>query len=512
MVSAARSSSDTATYRKAAYTSPTFDKAQDVLYRGTLIANGSNAATTHTAAKNIFGGGNVAILGGDMTMQDLNNTRSGKLRGVDFNKEFYIEGLRTDFTVGNEDDAIFAVQSDLNATPNVTIQRTHIKGLHGTHNSHGVKVAITSISAANLVTTSAPHGLTTSDDVIIADTTFEQHNRTWAVASVPSATTFTIASPNYNIPIQSTASTGGNMWQLHRTANGNHADGFQADDTSVIGSLRMDNVTIETSYDALISGRRTDIPGQQQIVNLSRLNVRRKPISPHDYANYNIYMGDDDAAGGYPISQRGGRSSTTNLYEVWAQPWAGGQGLMAETWDHIIYPTVNAKWDGQDIGASLDVSSTPNLISWNQGSPTQIFKGSVKLGTPATDFAPWGTPGDDIPGAAYRNTVGYAELMSPVKIPDIAVSNLTVSAAAAVDMSIGWVSIPYPIRGYIIDVTLSDDLGGKLKMVGSNLRVAAALTAGTYTFTLSATIGRDVRGNSISSGPTLSKNFTLTVN
>lgn len=104
------------------------------------------------------------------------------------------------------------------------------------------------------------------------------------------------------------------------------------------------------------------------------------------------------------------------------------------------------------------------------------------------------------------------ELLAPVRIADITVDNLGVASTGASDTVMGFVDVPYPLRGYIINVPLTNDLGGSLKLVGSGLRVAGPLAFGSHSISLTATISRDVRGVGVGAPVMLSKKFVLEVN
>lgn len=479
---------------------------QDVLVRGMTIVNGGQRFPYR-----FVGGRNYVLMGGEFTPAA---GRAGKVNPRDFTKEFYIEGIRMDYEFGAENDAVFIEQMNGALNPDVTIQRVHFKGMHGTNKPHYPPINVVSVSAAGLVTSAAPHGLVAgTSTVIIAETTLDGHNRRFAVTSTPSATTLVIGQLDPNVPVPTQASTGGRMWGQTPGASGQsgaHADAVQVNDLSRVGAVRIDSATFETSYDTIILGRRAGIDYGNRKTIISRLNVRRNPINPHDNANVNMFFGDVDD--GIPASSYNGRRNDVELTDVWGLPWPGGKGLLAEDPTRIVFPSGNATYDGIPVGAFLTTHNGIPAFEWPQLSPDIKIVGRVYIGAPAQDYALWGTPGNDVPGRAYVNTVGYADQFQAVPIQNITLSNTLVEANLAAGESIGWIDVPYPVRGYVIDVTLDSDLDGQVALVGANLvRGANPLTAGMKNLNLTATISRDVAGNAVNPPVVFHKTIVLGV-
>jgi hypothetical protein len=178
----------------------------------------------------------------------------------------------------------------------------------------------------------------------------------------------------------------------------------------------------------------------------------------------------------------------------------------------LVYPSPGTTYDNVPIGGIVGILNGQSVLTYPNVSPAVQIKGAFILGAPTVDFAPWSTPGADVPGAAYVNTRGYAEMFAPVPITSITLDATSASAASAAGTEIGFINVPYPLRGYIIDVTLEGTTPDRLALSGAKLVVGTGgLVAGPLKFTLVARLQRDVRGVSVAPVVSFRKTFTLSV-
>jgi len=446
---------------------------------------------------------NVRVVGGDLTgAAGVAGLRL--VASLPTCESIVIEGLRGDFSLAPETDAIGVLGNTSGNRPDIYVMACHLRGIFGTNLAHDAGRVMSNISmtggvlSAVVASLTSPSTIALGDEVIVAvgDPT-SAFASNWQVSAINTSTrTLTLAnSRGVPLPTNGTSASG-TLYRLQAGVAGLHADGLQVYSSGRIGALYMDRCHFRGNYQpGVIIGGFGNGMGNVS-ATLSRCLFEHQDHDPQDYGSISLFLGDRDNDSG-TVAGRGARLANAMLYDV------SVTGRTGRTLGQIVSPQTGAKVNGLSFGALIETVSGITQAWW-PNHPTAQIKGTVKFGAPSTSPAPWATPGLGVAGYGYVSPGYYGRASTPSALPAIVIDGTrSLAADAPRGTELGTITLPGKEAGWIIDVILIDDAGGRVQVMGNRLqRGRVASDAGTFSCTLRA----KVREN-----PSITRDLTTTI-
>lgn len=457
----------------------------DLLVATTLNEGGAgngfpDASVTPRIGRPEFAGGRrVRAVGADIT---LGPTAAGfSLKPGPGTERIDMIGVCADFRNGPESDAIGITGAPSGVGPIVTVQDYCFLNIHGTAQQHDAGRAVSSatVSGATILintSTTAPSALSVGQDVIYGGSITSAFKSTWTIQSI--GTGVIVAYANHGIPLPPDGSTqsGGTLWALNGLVLGIHADMAQGFGIGKIARLRLHKGTGSGNYDCLVVGQRIDTGVGVAETIVSNLNWRHADVDPQDYSTFWGLAGDYDTTSG-TVTGRGARKANLELFNVWHE------GRAHEVFGNSIIPQAGRTVDGKPMGMRVSLYKGRIMGSFPK-NPTSSIRGVLYQGTPpGGDFAPYANL-----GAGYTSP-GYSGRSAVAPAPTVTLSATAYVADDPRGKVIGLLSCPGYEDGWIVDITLTDDAGGRVQIVARELqRGVTAYDGGTFNITVRARV------------------------
>lgn len=385
-----------------------------------------------------------------------------------------IEGLRGDFTLAPETDAMGVLGNTGGTRPDLYVQCVHMRGVNGTNLAHDEGRAMPSITMAGDVLSctveslTSPSAIHVGDEVIVAvgdpDSPFASN---WQVAAIDEAAKRLVLANSHDVPMPANGTgASGTLWRLDGATLGLHADTLQVYSTGRIGAVLLDRVHGRGNYQpgAILGQFMTTGMGSASAV-LSRCFFEHVNQDPQDFGSISLFLGDHDTdAGGHVSATNGRRLANAECYQVHVTGRAG------RALGQIVSPQTGWRVNGLPFGALVEtVGGTQQ--AWFNAHPSARIKGVVTFGPPAASPAPWDTPGLGVPGFGYISPGYYARPAVPSPLPPIVITGgMSLAADAPRGADLGIIDLPGIEPGWIVDVYLLDDAGGRVQIVGNRLQ------------------------------------------
>jgi hypothetical protein len=402
-----------------------------------------------------------------------------------------VQGVRVNFPDDIEADGIGITGNTSGADIVVDVLDCPIWNTNGTNKAHDAGRAVSSIAmsaggvlTATVASVTSPSTIAVGDDVTVYAGSFASaFSTTWRVASI-SGTVLTLSNP-YGRPLPANGtSASGTLWRFDGAASGWHGDPIQVYMDGRIRRLRVDRVSAYANYQLAPKANYNAITGLGcRYLEVGRYNAVHIDKAPQDYGSLVGLFGDHDGS-----AQVGASSTLTycdaTLYDVWLY-----DGRAGRTAANTLSPQAGSTVDGLPMGVLTETIASV-VQAWWQNHPACHIYGVVKYAArPAGDFAPWGTPGAGVAGYGYISPGYYGRPSTPSALPAITVSGASFAADAPRGALLGYIDLPGIEDGWIVDVYLTDDAGGRVQVWRNQLqRGRVASDAGTFTCTLRATV------------------------
>jgi len=262
-----------------------------------------------------------------------------------------------------------------------------------------------------------------------------------------------------------------------------HADAYQADESTLTGHVYLYDVTVGTANSAFIGGDLGSPDKGLRALSLTRVNVTQQ----------NTVWPQDDNADALDLKNT---VVPATLHDVWVQPrpapvtltaallaWPGG----SET-----HPTFNA---GNTSASWLTI---PQITDEPTGGPGLVYLSTDGHGRDGADYA---LSGANAPGLNYVSPGYSSDALKPLVLDAILTaplagtlsgSTLTVPSAsvAAANSPVAREDVSFQHAGYIIDLSLTANGGGRFKIDPAidprDIVTTDAVPPGTYTVTVKA--------------------------
>ena len=479
---------------------------------GNGIPDGS--ASPRTGRMTIEDWRNVRVVGGDLTgAAGVAGLRL--VASLPSCESIVIEGLRGDFSLAPETDAIGILGNTSGNRPDIYIMACHLRGMFGTNLIHDVGRPMSSISMSSggvltcvvsALTISSPtvsdpdatSTIAVGDEVIVAvGDPASAFASNWQVSAINTSTrTLTLAnSRGVPLPANGTSASG-TLYRLQAGVAGLHADGLQIYSIGRIGALYIDRCHFRGNYQpGVIIGGFGNGMGNVS-ATISRCLFEHQDHDPQDYGSISLFLGDRDNDSG-TVAGRGARLANAMLYDV------SVTGRTGRTLGQIVSPQTGFKVNGLSFGALIETVGGVTQAWW-PNHPTARIKGVVKFGVPSTSPAPWTMPGLGVAGYGYISPGYYGRAATPSALPPIVINGTrSLAADAPRGSEMGTITLPGKEAGWIIDVTLIDDAGGRVQVIGNRLqRGRVASDPGTFSCTLRAKIREN---------PSITRDLTTTI-
>ncbi|MBB3953396.1 hypothetical protein [Novosphingobium sediminicola] len=474
------------------------DGTQDLLIAATQNGGASGnglpdgSASPRTGRVAIEDWRHARIVGGDLT----GTTGVSGLRlvaSLPTCRSIMIEGLRGDFALAPETDAMGVLGNTSGTRPNLYVQCVHMRGVFGTNLAHDAGRAMPSITMAGgtlsctVDSLTSPSAIQVGDEVIVAvgnsDNSFASN---WEVTAIDEGAKRLVLANSHAVPMPANGTgASGTLWRLDGATLGLHADTLQVYSTGRIGAVLMDRVHGRGNYQpgAIIGQFMTTGMGSTSAI-LSRCFFEHQDHDPQDFGSISLFLGDHDTEAGGHVSATGGRRlAQAECYQVHVT------GRTGRTLGQIISPQTGSRVNGLPFGAVIEHVGGAQQ-AWFNAHPTASIKGVVTFGAPAASPAPWDAPGLGVPGFGYVSPGYYARPALPSPLPAIVITGaMSLAADAPRGAELGVIDLPGIEAGWIVDAYLLDDAGGRVQIVGNRLqRGRVASDAGSFACTLRAAV------------------------